>query len=270
MSRDDEPDAPPASPPHRVGLPVNLHRWETMTFLHWPFEPEVVQRLLPPALRVLTHGGAAWVGVTPFRIRVRVPGVPYLPVVSTFPEINVRTYVTDDDGTEGLWFLRMEVPRLWFVVTLRAAGLPYFWPRMALQRRDAGVTYTSRPRPPVVREASTRVVVRPGAATSPAGGDARDRFLTARWGAYHRRGPWLLYTPAEHEPWPLHAATLEHCDVTQVLRDAGLPSPRQQPVVHYSPGVRVKIGVPRAVHRRGGAGTSQSPSLPPEGRGTSL
>jgi uncharacterized protein len=76
------------------------------------------------------------------------------------------------------------------------------------------------------------------------GGAARDRFLTARWGAYHRRGP-LLYTPADHPPWPLRAAAVECSDVDELLASAGLPPLGPPALAHYSPGVTVKIGRPQ-------------------------
>lgn len=239
---------PPAAAPHRVGVPVNLHRWDQITFLHWRFDPAVVRRVVPAELSVLTYDGAAWVGVTPFRIRVRIPWLPALPFASGFPEINLRTYVAGADGRQGLWFVRMEVPRLWFVLALRAFGLPYFWPRMAVERRAQLVAYASQPRAPGTRGARSRVVVRPGDPIQPVGGGPRDRFLTARWGAYHRVGPRLLYTPVEHPPWPLHDAAVELCDVAPLFRAAGLPPPRERPLAHFSPGVAVRVGPPRLVH----------------------
>lgn len=79
--------APPATPPHRVRLPVSIHRWETIAFLHWPFAPDDLAPLLPDGTGVLTHAGAAWVGVTPFFIRVRPPAVPVVPPGWAFPEV---------------------------------------------------------------------------------------------------------------------------------------------------------------------------------------
>ena len=38
--------------------------------LHWSYDPDVVQRLLPGGLTVDTFGGAAWVGLVPFFMRV--------------------------------------------------------------------------------------------------------------------------------------------------------------------------------------------------------
>ena len=44
----DAPSAP------TVARPVMLHEWSTVTFLHWPYRPPVVQRLLPRGL-VYSH-----------------------------------------------------------------------------------------------------------------------------------------------------------------------------------------------------------------------
>jgi uncharacterized protein len=238
--RGREGAVPPAAPPRRVGVPVNLHRWENITFLHWPFEPSVLAPLVPEETTVLTHEGSAWVSVTPFFIRVRPPGIPSVPRVGAFPETNVRTYVTGPGGREGLWFLRMEVTQLWFVLTLRALGLPYVRRRMAVEEREGRIAYTSRP--------SHEVVVRPGEALSPLAGGPRDRFLTARWGAYHRQGPVLFFTPADHPPWTLQTVAVATCEVGELFRSAGLPAPGGPPLAHFSRGVAVRIGRPEVVN----------------------
>jgi uncharacterized protein YqjF (DUF2071 family) len=43
---------------------------------------------------------------------VRAPLVPSVPWLSRFPEINVRTYVRDDQGRSGIWFLSLDAARL--------------------------------------------------------------------------------------------------------------------------------------------------------------
>lgn len=239
--------APPAAPPHTVRAPVNIHHWDDISFLHWRFEPRDIARRLPDRLALLTFDGAAWVGVTPFWIRVRPPGVPIVPPRWAFPETNVRTYVTGPDGREGVWFLRMEVTALWFVAVLRSIGLPYVWQRMSVDVGDAGISYRSRPRGPWSGGGGRVIVVRPGEALDPPEGGPAERFLTARWGAYHTRGPVLLYTPVEHPRWPLRTATVGACEVGALFRAAGLPAPVGPPVTHFSPGVTVGVGLPRIV-----------------------
>lgn len=238
---------PPAEAPHRVRVPVNIHRWDGISFLHWGFDPADVAALVPDELTVLTADGRAWVGMTPFFIRVRPPGVPVVPPGWAFPETNLRTYVAGPDGREGLWFLRMEVTAAWFVATLRALGLPYFRQRMSVEG-DAGegIRYRSAPRDSS-GEGGHDVTVLPGERLDPPEGGPRDRFLTARWGAYHRRASVLLHTPVEHPPWVLHRAEVGACQVDDLFRAAGLPAPVGLPVAHWSPGVTVKVGVPRLV-----------------------
>ena len=53
-----------------------VHWWEQLTFIHWRFDPDEVQRLLPPGLTVETFDGSAWVGLVPFYLRVGFPHVP--------------------------------------------------------------------------------------------------------------------------------------------------------------------------------------------------
>lgn len=117
---------PPWYAPERISRPVMLHRWESLSFLHWPYPADSVQALLPPGLHVDTFDGAAWVGLIPFRLTVTLPGVPPLPWLSSCPEINVRTYVRGPDGRTGIWFLSLEASRLDAVLTARQAyGLPW-------------------------------------------------------------------------------------------------------------------------------------------------
>jgi uncharacterized protein len=104
--------------PPRVAHPVMYHQWNRITFLHWRYPPAVVQSFLPAGLTADTCDGTAWIGLTPFLMEdVRPPGLPALPWLSRFGEVNVRTYVRDTRGRPGIWFLSLD-----------AAGCPPSWP----------------------------------------------------------------------------------------------------------------------------------------------
>ena len=81
-----------------VRTPIMMHRWDTLTFLHWSYDPDVVARLLPEGLTLHTFEDRAWVGLIPFNMRVSLPHTPALPWVERFCETNVRTYVLDRTG----------------------------------------------------------------------------------------------------------------------------------------------------------------------------
>ena len=88
-----------------------------------------MQRLLPPGLTAETFGGTAWIGLIPFLMEgIRPPVLPAMPWLSRFGEINVRTYVHDDQGRSGIWFFSLDAARLPAVAAARAGyWLPYFW-----------------------------------------------------------------------------------------------------------------------------------------------
>jgi len=224
---------------------VMLHRWDTLTFLHWSYEPDVVARLLPPHLTLDTFEGKAWVGLIPFNMRVRLEHTPSVPWASRFCETNVRTYVRDDQGRPGIWFFSLDASRLGAVVAARATfRLPYMWSHMSLRKNGDTVAYTCTRRWPGPRGASSTVTIDIGAPYLPAELTARDHFLTARWRLFSISGGWRRYGDAEHEPWILQHATVRECD-DELVAAAGLPQPVDAPLVHYSSGVDVRIGPPR-------------------------
>ena len=77
---------------------------------------------------------------------------------------------------------------------------------------------------------------------------ALDHFLTARFRLYSVLAGRLVAADADHPPWPLFRAALP--DLRQDLVQAGgLPAPDGEPLLHASPGVRVRIGMWRPAAR---------------------
>lgn len=233
-----------AACPTPLARAVMLQGWHDLTSIHWPYEPDVVQSLLPDGYRVDTFDGSAWVGLVPFRMhRVRVPHLPALGPLSTFPETNVRTYLVDRHGRRGVWFCSLDVNRLVPAVVGRLTyRLPYCWSAMTMARDGDVMTYSSRRRWPR-GEAASRVRVRVGEPVDEALVTAFDHFLTARWALGTRFGRRLLWAAVDHPPWVVHRAELLELDES-MLAAAGLPTPRGDPVVLWSPGVDVRIGRP--------------------------
>ena len=114
-----------------------VHWWDELTFLHWRFRREEVQRLLPAGLEVETCDGSAWVGLVPFYLRVGAPRVRPIPWFSQFAETNVRTYVRSADGESGIWFFSLDAARLPAVLAARTTyWLRYFWADMGVVEED--------------------------------------------------------------------------------------------------------------------------------------
>jgi uncharacterized protein YqjF (DUF2071 family) len=225
-----------------VRHPVMLHRWEELAFLHWPYHPRIVQRLLPTALEVDTFEGAAWVGLIPFQLRIRLPTwAPEVPWFSHFPEINLRTYVRGPDGRTGIWFLSLDAPRLLPLLVARTwYGLPYAWARTRLRRAGRLVLFESRrlwdPGHPASRIAlDCGDPLRTGEVTD------LDRFLTARFGLWTLGRTGLAHSQVDHHPWRLRQARLLHLE-EDLMEAAGLPRPTTPPLLRYSSGMAVRFG----------------------------
>ncbi len=217
-----------------------LQGWDQLTFLHWPYPPELIRPLLPGKLELDTFEGAAWVGLTPFIVtELRPPLFPALPWISRFPEMNVRTYVRGPDGERGIWFFSLEADRVAAVVGARLLyGLPYRWARMRVRPHPGEIAYTSRRH---FGTAQADVAIRVGPAIN---ADERARFLTARFRLYTRIAGRLAYAQVEHAPWPLHSAVVLRLR-QNVIEGSGVPAASGEPIIHFSPGVRSRIGRPR-------------------------
>jgi uncharacterized protein len=185
-----------------MAWPLAHQRWQTFTFLHWAYDPADVQRLLPSELEVHTYDGLAWVGLTPFLLcDFHPPGLPSVPGLSTFPETNLRTYVLDSNGVDGLWFLSLDADELPTVLGARAFfRVPYHWACMSV---EAGFTITYRSRRRWPPAAGHDIVVEPGSPRAAEDLGERDHFLTTRWRAFTKIAGCLVTVPVEQQPWPL-------------------------------------------------------------------
>lgn len=236
-----------------ISRPIMVQRWADVTFLHWRYEPEAVQRLLPDEMTVETFDGSAWVALVPFRMEdLGLPGMPPVPGWGTFPEINVRTYVRHGPH-RGVWFFSLDIDLLAPTLVARTAyGLPYCYGRAehvqvgdlvvsAGQRRWPRSSTLDQGRRPEI-ELAVEIIDREAGPIEP---EPLDRFLTDRWKllTVSRRGT-VRYGRVDHDPWPLYRGRLRHLEESLVAA-AGLPDPSGEPHVMWAPSVGVRIDRPR-------------------------
>jgi hypothetical protein len=230
--------------PHLAGPTLFEQRWTDLAFLHWPVAPEAVAPFMPPGVRPDVLGGVTYVGLVPFHMRGAGLGQGHpTRYLGDFLETNVRLYSVDDDGRHGVVFRSLEASRLVTVLAARwGFRLPYVWSRMTVTVEDDVWTWRSRRRWPD-RGLRTHVSLRVGPAVE-APTDL-DVFLTARWGLHHRIAGRAVWTPNEHETWPLRSAEVLALD-DDLLGAAGLPVTGLPPVpVRFTTGVRTTFGWPR-------------------------
>lgn len=224
---------------------VMYQRWETLLFLHWPVEPDLVAKDLPPGLQVDTYEGKAWIGVVPFLMRkVRPRFLPTVSGLSEFPELNLRTYVVDAQGRPGVWFYSLDTPkRLPNWIARSFFHLNYRLARMQVASSGNGCTYRSElggvhgwdaPQDYRWEREGQPYFAEPG---------SLDFFLVERYRLF-AHDAWkgrLLTGKVHHEPYPLQAARLD-CYSKRLFETNGMPQPEGAPAsTLVSVGVDVRI-----------------------------
>ena len=182
--------------------------WKDLLFAHWPVPAERLRPLLPASVPLDVREGSAWVGVTPFRVgAVRLRGVPHLPGITAFPELNVRTYTTID-GKPGIWFMSLDAASALAVFGARRTHrLPYFKARMECRETGGWVEYRSRRMSPDGEHAGLAGRYRPTGPAAPPAPGSLEHWLTERYCLYTlNEDRDVLRADIHHPPWPLQTA----------------------------------------------------------------
>ncbi|HKE25748.1 MAG TPA: DUF2071 domain-containing protein [Bryobacteraceae bacterium] len=216
--------------------------------IHWSYPPAALAKLIPDGLELDLYDGKAWLGILPFEVtNFHFLGLPQLPWISTFLETNLRTYVRARDGSTGVWFFSLDADRLFDVIGARLVfRLPYMWSAMRCERNGSEILYHHTRTWPGRPAAHSRVRVAIGEAIPPASVSDLEIFLSARWRLYSLIGGKLCYAQVEHEVWPFHRAQILEIDQNLVTA-AGVPPPKGEALVLYSPGVTAKVTLAKPV-----------------------
>lgn len=182
--------------------------WKDLLFAHWPVPAERLRPLLPAPVPLDVREGSAWVGVTPFRVGAfRLRGVPHLPGITAFPELNVRTYTTIG-GKPGIWFMSLDAASALAVFGARRTHrLPYFKARMECRETGGWVEYRSRRMSPDGEHAGLAGRYRPTGPAAPPAPGSLEHWLTERYCLYTlNEDRDVLRADIHHPPWALQTA----------------------------------------------------------------
>jgi uncharacterized protein YqjF (DUF2071 family) len=227
---------------------IGFQRWDKLLFLHWPVAIEQLRPLVPARLQLDTYQGRAYVTLTPFTVRrARLRGVPPLPGISDFHELNVRTYVRLDGADPAVWFFSLDAASAIAAATARVSlRLPYCYARIARGTDGSRQTYDAARLLPDARAAFSGSWI-PGGSAAPAQPGTLEHFLVERYLLFSRAfGEKLFRLQVHHEPWLLQSVSDVHVRQTVASAD-GLPQLEGDPLAHYSDGVDVEFFPPSVV-----------------------
>jgi hypothetical protein len=208
--------------------------WDDLAFLHWRLDPDELRPRIPAGLELDVFDGAAWLGMTPFRLEhLRVRGTLPVPVLSSFLETNVRTYVTAEDKP-GIWFFSLDCESPFAVeVARRYYKLPYFRARMGAWEREDGLEYETSRQDRRGHHAQLRLVYGARGEVFRANAGSLEHFLTERYCLYAADGDGSLHrAEIHHPPWPLQEGEAQIA--LNTMFPPGVELPDAEPHVLFS------------------------------------
>ena len=206
--------------------------WHDLLFAHWPVDASVLRPLVPAPFELDLFEGQAWVAVVPFHMSNVAPrGVPALPWISAFPELNVRTYVRMN-GRGGVYFFSLDATNPVAVGVARTlVHLPYYTATMSVEEMNGWIGYRSS-RSGSAAEFAARY--RPIGPAQPPEPGSLEHFLTERYCLFTVNGAGRPFSlDIHHPPWPLQRAEAE-ITMNTMADAAGIHLPGVLPLLHFS------------------------------------
>jgi uncharacterized protein YqjF (DUF2071 family) len=222
--------------------------WHDLLFAHWPVRPEALRHMVPSKLSLDTFDGNCWVAIAPFHMSgIRLRGLPALPGLSHFPELNVRTYVTLG-GKPGVYFFSLDagnLPAVWAARTFYL--LPYFRAHIRVEIEDDWITYNCRRRlshddqprgnqDPVEFHGRYR----PIAPVKLREHGSLEHWLTERYCLYTVKSDDTYSAEIHHRQWPLQDAEAE-IHTNTMTSASGISLPHVPPTLHFARKLEVLI-----------------------------
>ncbi|WP_404334885.1 YqjF family protein [Planococcus rifietoensis] len=210
---------------------IMAQTWRDLVFLHWPIAPDALRPFVPAELEIDLFEGRAWFGVVPFiadhtRLRFSLP----FPIVGSYRELNVRTYVKYK-GRSGVYFFSLDADSLLAVKAASAGGfLPYRYAGMKVVKKDRRYVFTSRLAKPAIGE-SFRMGFTPSAGILES--SELERWLTERYCLWTKPKSALYRVDIVHAPWQLQKV---HAEIAENSLAAFLPVGwnAEEPLAHFS------------------------------------
>lgn len=245
---------------HRPWLPPDSH-WllsqsvNDLLLAHFAIEPATLRKLVPEELTLELYDGIAWLTVSPFSVsHVRPSGVPPLPGLSFFSQINVRTYVTMR-GKPGLYFFSVDATNLSAVWFARVFFRMQYWHSSiqvsgaTIQSRKGAATEihfrAKRLHGPAAQQGPARldVVYAPQGEAEKARAGSLDKFLTERYCVYSWHRQKFYCTEIHHQPWPLQRVQVDF-RANSIAEPLGLSLPLQPELCHFSRSIKMLAWAP--------------------------
>ena len=216
-------------------------RWRELLFAHWEVEAPAVRGLIPGGLQLDSFEGHCYVGAVPCLMEGVTPRmVPPLPGLHTFPELNLRTYVTAG-GKPGVWFFSLDAgQKLAVRMARRFFHLPYFDAKFEIELAGDRVSYSAIRTHRGAAEAKFSASYWAVGDVYQSAPGSLEAWLTDRYCLYSADSAGRIYRgEIDHAPWPLQRA--EAVLHTNTLGDwLGIEMNQEPVTLHFAKSLDVR------------------------------
>lgn len=204
--------------------------WNNVLFFHWVVPYKSLRNCVPKNLNIDTFDGKAYVSLVAFTMqKIRPKKLPSIPFISNFHEINLRTYI-NNDNKKGVYFLNIETEKLLSAfIAQKLSGLPY--EKARIKRVDKKYTSTN-PKKKLFLETEFEI------GETILDKTMLDIWLTERYCLYLTKGPSLYRYDIHHKEWELKNLKVKKLNLNYKIDKVNL-SDSAPAFIHYSDGIKV-------------------------------
>lgn len=230
---------------------IMVQKWHDLLFMHWPLPIASLMPFIPKGLALDTFDGKAWIGIVPFHMSgIRMRWLPEIPGTSAFPELNVRTYVTDGKKP-GVWFFSLDATNLLAVHAARMSYcLPYFHADMSIRNVGGTFHYKSQRKQYATVQPELLMEYAPVGDRYIATKGSLDHWLTERYCLYAERAGNIYRAEIHHGPWQLQPAKAK-ISTNAMAHFLQHSLPDTEPLLHFSSLQEVFVWGPEKIGKMG-------------------
>ena len=203
--------------------------WNNALFLHWKVPFDALRKLVPQKLNLDAYDGVVYVSLVAFTMqKIRPRNFPAVKFISDFDEINIRTYI-DNDNKKGVYFLNIEAGKhLSALIAKTLSGLPYG--KSDIQRTNENYKSTNIQKKfnlDTEFEVKKRLTEK----------STLDNWLTERYCLYFDKAETIYRYDIHHKEWEIKNVDIKRLNVNYKIGDINLTN--KPDFMHYSDGVKV-------------------------------
>ena len=207
--------------------------WNDALFLHWKVEESELQKLTPKNILIDKFEGETWVSLVAFTMeKIRPRNLPSISFLSNFGQINVRTYLTQDNK-QGVFFLNIEAQKeISTYIAKHLSGLPYEKSEIERAEKENVKYFTSNNKKKNFKLEAKFEVQQELTNIS-----TLDKWLIERYCLYLQSNNETYRYEIQHKSWKIFQ--VEILELTTDYKFGNIKLNRKPDLIHYSNGVKV-------------------------------